>query len=57
MDETHDEKHDDMRGSGGSNDFFETEFVNRFDGWSISFQAVHDEPEERRVNQGLRLAV
>lgn len=57
MNEGHDEEYYDMRGTGRSHDFFETEFVNRFDGWSISFQAVHDEPEERRVNQGLRLAV
>jgi hypothetical protein len=53
MEEGHDEDHDDMRVAGGSHDFFEIEFINRFDGWSISFQTLHDEPEERRVNQGL----
>jgi hypothetical protein len=31
MDEVHDEEYDDMRGTDGSHDFFETEFVNRFD--------------------------
>ena len=49
MDEGHDEEHDDMRGTGRSRDFFETEFVNGFDAWSISLQAVHDEPEERGI--------
>jgi hypothetical protein len=37
MDESYDEEHDDMRGSDGSKDFFETEFVKWFDGRSISF--------------------
>ena len=52
MEEGHDEENDDMRGTSGSHGFFETESVNRFDGWSISFQTVHDEPEKKRVNQG-----
>ena len=56
MDEGHDEEHDDMRGTGGSHDVFETESVNRFDGWSISFQTVHDEPEERNASQRSLLA-
>ena len=55
MEEGHDEEDNDMRGTSGSHDFFETESVNWFDGWSISFQTVHDKPEKRRVtvNQGL----
>ena len=46
-----------MRGTGGPDDFFETEFVNRFDRRSISFQTVHDEPEKRRVNQEINTCV
>lgn len=53
MDEGHNEEYDDMRGTGGSHDLFETETVSQFHAWSISFQTVHDEPEERRVNKGL----
>ena len=49
MDEDYNEDHNNMRGSGGLHGVFETKFVNRFDGWSISFQTVHDETEERRV--------
>ena len=56
MHEGHDEEYDDMRATGGFEGVFETEFVNGFDGWSISFQTVHDEPEEKRVNQRLILA-
>jgi hypothetical protein len=57
LDEGHDEEYDDMRGTGGSHDIFEAEYVIPSDGWSsISFQTVQDEPEERRVNQGLILA-
>ena len=37
MYEGHDGEYDDVRGVGASYDFFETEFVNRFDGWSIPF--------------------
>ena len=56
MEEGHDEEHDDMRGTGGSHDVFEAESINRFDGWSISFQTVHDEPEKKMANQRLLLA-
>jgi hypothetical protein len=56
LDEGHDEEYDDMKGTGGSHDIFEAEFVIPSDGWPISFQTVHDEPEERSVNQGLILA-
>ena len=56
MDESHEEEYDDMRGTGGSHGFFETESVNSFDEWSISFQTVNDQPEERWVSQGIMLA-
>jgi hypothetical protein len=52
MDEGHEEKDDDMKGTSGSHDFLETEFINRFDGWSISFQPVHDEPEKEGSIKG-----
>jgi len=47
--EEHDEDHDDVRGSDGSQDFFGTEFVNRFNGWPIPFQAVHNDAKDSRV--------
>ena len=47
--EKHDEGHDEVRGSDGLQDFFETESLNRFDGWSIIFQAPHDDTEDPRV--------
>ena len=34
-----------MRGTGRTHDFFESEFVNRFDGWSISFQTASDDAD------------
>ena len=41
-----------MRGTGGTPDFFEGEFVNRFDGLSIPFQTAHDNAKHssREVN-------
>ena len=35
-----------MRGVDGTHDFFEGEFVNWLDGWSIPFQTVHDDAEQ-----------
>ena len=34
-----------MGGTSRTNDFFEGEIVNRFDGWSIPLQTVHDDTE------------
>lgn len=48
MREGDDAKYDDMRGTDGSQDFFGTEFVNRFSGWSVPFQTPHDDAEDDR---------
>jgi hypothetical protein len=34
-----------MRGTGGTKDFFKSEFVNQSDNWSIPFQTAHDDAE------------
>lgn len=37
-----------MGGRYGSQDFFETEGINRFDRWSIPFQTPHDDTQNSR---------
>ena len=37
-----------MRRAGGTHDFFEGEFVIRFDGLFIPFQTAHDDAERGR---------
>ena len=40
-----------MWGTGGTHDFFEGKFDNPFEGWSIQFQAAHDDAEHNRGQQ------
>ena len=50
MHEGHNADNDHMRGTGRSHDLFETEFINRYDGWSVPFQSFHDESKDSRVD-------
>jgi hypothetical protein len=55
--EEYDKEYDDMRGTGRTYDFFESEFVNRFDGWSIPFQTVHDDAEHSSRGQHVQSGI
>ena len=48
--EREDEDDDDMGRSDGSQDFFGSESINRFDGWPIPFQALYHGARDSKVS-------